>query len=181
MRRDTCPAGALTRGSCVWTRTARKTAAWSRVGGGGGACDGESAGEDTVPPRPGTSASASGGTRPSGRQRPCPQRTACPPGGRSCTSCPCDASDRMWSLPPAPPSPLSPARWDWSCCRSPGSSGSASCSSRCSCRHSSCGSHSWVESLKLLASSQTWLLLPAPDPGKPPQCDGKIDTDLCIF
>lgn len=129
--------------------------AWSLVhDGDGGACDGESVGEGTGPLRPETSAAASGGTKPYGRQRRCPQRTARPRGWRSCTSSPCDALDRMWTVRQALLSPPTPARRDSSRCES---SESVSCSSRCSCLRSSCGSHSWVECQKLLASSQTWL------------------------
>lgn len=141
--------------------------AWSLVhdgggGGGGGACADESAGEGTGPLRPETSAAASGGTKPCCTHRRCPQRTARPRGWRSYTSSPCDASDMMWTVRQALLPPLTPARRDLSRCES------VSCVSRCSCLRSNCGSRSWVECQKLLASSQTCLRLTAADTEKQP-------------
>lgn len=147
-------------------------AARSSAGGGdGGGGGGESAGAGTGPRRPETSVSASGGTEPCDRPRRCLRWWARPRGRRSCTSSPCDASDRTWTARRALLPPQTPARRDSTRCES---SGSVSCFSRCSCLHSSCGSHIWAECQKLLASSLTCLRLTEPVAEKQAQWDARL-------
>lgn len=124
-------------------------------GGDGDGGGGESAEGSIGPRRPETSAAESGGTRPSGRRRPCLQMTMPPRECCSYTSSPCVASGRMWTAHPGPPYPQIPAPRDSSHCEN---SGSVSSPSKYSCLHSNCGGHIWDACPNLVASSLTWLL-----------------------